>query len=181
MSNDTIVQFVCFVTNLDAAEFIPKWKYFAQKLVVEQFRPALQEKMAKTITRFRYISQHECDEDNFYFSFMKGRTSEFFPEHAVRVINAGGYLPLELKKGHKQTKEEVRLIACINIYDTGLDHYRRLPLYLHLNIYKAYYESCLYSHIMEFIVPAIHAEELEQMLKHLPDTETGIYRACVVA
>lgn len=180
MNNDTIVQFVCFVTNLAADQFVPKWKYFAQKLVVDQFKPELQEKLAKTTTKFRYISQHECGGDNFYFSFMKGRASEYFPEYAVKVINAGGYLPLELKKAYKQTKENVRLIACLTIYDTAIDHYRQLPLYLHLNIYKAYYESCLYSHIIEFIVPAMHAEELQQMLKHSHDTETGIYQECLV-
>ena len=92
-----------------------------------------------------------------------------------------GYLPLEFNKEYFQKETEVRIVACINISHSTLDHYRELPLYIHLNVYKAYYESCLYSHIIEFVVLAIHAEELEQLLKGFPNTGTGIYKNNPVA
>jgi hypothetical protein len=141
--------------------------------------PVLHQLTTEGRKKFRYISQHEGSEGDFLFNFMKERHSEHFPEHNVRVVHAGGYFPLQVKKRFTG-ENDIKLIAFISHKETDIDFYRQLPSYSHLNIYEAYYESCVYSYVMEFFVPENNATELEQLLKQRPGIETGIYKESLV-
>ncbi|HEY6505511.1 MAG TPA: hypothetical protein VIZ28_16165 [Chitinophagaceae bacterium] len=181
MKKDTIVQFVCFVTNLHSDEFAPLWDRYAKRLSNKKTESALQEHMPETKSKFRYISQHEWTDRDFHFTFMNERRSEHFPEHNVKVVQAGGYLPLEVKRKYTEKDGEVRLIAFISHDENDLDFYRGLPLYKHLNIHQAFYESCTYGYVMEFFVPEDDADELVRHLKQRHGVETGIYKECLAA
>jgi hypothetical protein len=180
MKKDTIVQFVCFITNLEADEFSPKWEHYAKRLMTKKNEPALHQQVNGSKNRYRYISLHTWPDKDFQFSFMDERRSEHFPEHNVRVVQTGGYVPLHIEKRRPVEEEDVKLIAFISHNENDIEFYRQLTLFHHLNIYQAFYESCSYGYVMEFFVPEKNADELYAQLKQRPGTETGIYRECLV-
>jgi hypothetical protein len=180
MIKDTIVQFVCFVTKLDLDEFAPKWEKYAQRLMNKKKKFVLQQHAAEAKSKFQYISQHEWPEQDFDFTFMNERRSEHFPEHNVKVIQAGGYVPLEPQKRKRQNENDIKLLAFISHNETDLDFYRELPFYNQLNIHQAFYESCSYGYVLEFFVPQTNADELLALLKQRPGVDSGIYIECLV-
>src|SRR5437868_7358993 len=99
MQQDTIVQFVCFETSVEFDEFVSRWEYYAKRFASKDVEVTLQEQN-NTKTRFKYVSQQKCPEDNFQFAFMKGRHSENFPDCNVKVFQAGGYLPVQMECIH---------------------------------------------------------------------------------
>lgn len=177
MKKDTLVQFVCFITDLDFSEFITKWDFYAAQFTGTQSQMILQEKF-ESRGKYKYVSQHECPDRDFEFAFMKGRNSTHFPEHKAKVIQAGGYMPLQLESTQKKEKGIVKLMAFISHDETDISFYSQLPLYRHLNIYQAWYESCLYAYVMEFFVEETHANELLLQLKTRDGAESGLYKEC---
>jgi hypothetical protein len=180
MIKDTIVQFVCFITKLDLDEFAPKWERYAKRLMDKKNEPVLQQQLAGIKTKFQYVSQHEWPNRDFDFTFMNEKKSEHFPEHNVRVIQAGGYIPLQLQRRHLGDKGDIKIIAFIGHDETNIDFYQKLTLYRHLNIHQAYYESCSYGYVLEFFVPENNADELLQQLKQRPGVDSGVYKECLV-
>jgi hypothetical protein len=180
MKKDTIVQFVCFVTNLDLEKFAPVWEGFAKPFMGKKEEPSLQQLIAETKAKFRYVSQHEWPDHDLAFRFMNDRKSESFPEQQVRVVQIGGYVPLQFKKRNDADESQVRLIAFISHNEMDIDFYQQLPLNGHLNIFQAYYESCTYSYVLEFFVPEMDAEELMLQLKQRPGIDAGIYKEAFV-
>jgi hypothetical protein len=175
MKKDTIVQFVCFITNLQLDEFAPLWERYAKRLTNKKTGSALHQQAAETKTKFRYISQHEWTDGDFNFTFMNDRRSEHFPEHNVKVVQAGGYLPLQIKRKNAEEDGEVKLIAFIGHDENDLEYYHSLPCN-GLNIHQAFYESCTYGYVMEFFVAESEAGELSRQLKQRSGVETAIYK-----
>lgn len=181
MKKTTIVQFVCFVTDLGLDEFIPKWDRYANRLMNHNPETTLQQHKA-TKSKFRYISQHEWQEGDFNFTFMNQKQSEHFPEHNVKVVQIGGYTLLKAENRKRTDKRNlIKLMAFINHDENDLDFYLQLSLFNQLNIYQPYYESCAYGYVMEFFVPEADADELVQQLKQRKGVETGIYKECMMA
>ncbi len=180
MKKDSIIQFVCFATNLDPAAFIPGWEKFAKRLMHKDDEPSLQELVPDTKARFRYVSQHEWHSFDFDFRFMDDRKSEHFPEQQVKVVQIGGYVPVQFIKRYDADETGVRVIAFISHNETDIDFYRQLPLNGHLDIYQAYYESCSFGYILEFFIPEADAAALLFQLKQRLTVEAGIYKECFV-
>lgn len=180
MKKDTIVQFVGFITNLDPDAFAPKWEGYAQKLMNKKHELVLQQQVSDAKSKFKYLCRHEWKESDFHFSFMNEKLSEYFPENNVKVIQAGGYIPLQPAKINTGDDSCISLVAFISHNDNDVAFYRSLPFYRYLNIHQAYYESCLYGYVMEFYVDEKNAGELLMQLKQRPGVETGIYRECLV-
>ncbi len=181
MKKDTVVQFVGFVTNLNLDDFAPKWEYYAKKLLTKkQEQTGLQQQVTDTKNKFRYISQHEWSDTSSNFSFMNEKRAEHFPEHNVKVVQAGGYISLQVQNKSAEANGCNKLIAFISHNETDIDFYRGLPLPRYLNIYQAFYESCHYGFVIEFFVPETDTDELLQLLKQRSGVETGIYRNCLV-
>src|SRR3954471_3301493 len=112
MQQDTVVQFVCFETNVGFDEFVPRWEYYAKGFASKDVEVTLQEQTT-TKNRFKYVSQQKCREDNFQFAFMKGRNSESFPDCNVKVFQAGGYVPLQIECIHDTHEHDVKIIFFI--------------------------------------------------------------------
>jgi hypothetical protein len=110
---------------------------------------------------------------------MNERKSEHFPEHNVKVVQAGGYIPLQQHKRHSGEHNDVNLIALISHNENDISFYSQLPFYHRLNIHQAFYESCLYGYILEFMVPESDADELLHHLQQRSGVESGIYRECL--
>jgi len=178
MKKDTIIQFVCFITNVQLDEFAPLFERYAKRLTNKKAASALQQQLAETKARFRYVSQHEWTDADFHFTFMNERRSEHFPEHNVKVVQAGGYLPLEIKRKGGEEEGEVRLIAFIGHNENDIDFYRDLSSN-DINIHQAFYESCMYGYVIEFFVEENNADQLLRQLKQRPGVETGIYKECI--
>jgi hypothetical protein len=151
MEENTIVQFVGFITNLDFNKFVEQWDYYVHQLNNSQQKPTLQ-KLTGSKSRFKYISQHPCAQGDFKFAFMNKRDSTHFPEHSVRVVHAGGYIPVQIQASRKDKEKYINIMVLVKNQEINLEFYRHLQLFRKLNIFQAYYENCAYSYIMEFFV-----------------------------
>jgi len=178
MKKDSIIQFVCFITHLDFEEFVVKWEHYAKQFMTNSGAMTLQQG-AETKSRYKYVSQHEYRQEGFRFAFMKGRSSEHFPEQKVKVIQAGGYMPVQIECRHLE-EGDVKVMAFISHNETDIDFYSQVSLYRHLNIYQAYYESCTYGYILEFFTPETDAHELVEQLKTRAGIDVALYRECLV-
>ena len=180
MKKSILVQFVCFITNLEPDEFAPKWERYARKLIDHNPETALLQQV-ETKSKYRYISQHDWEDRDFHFSFMNDRRSEHFPEHNVKVVQIGGYtLLLTERRKHIDNSDSTKLIAFISHEEYDVDFYRNLTLYSKLNIYQPYYESCSYGYVMEFFVPGNDADDLAKQLKERKGVELGTYKECML-
>ena len=180
MTKDSIVQFVCFITNLELDDFVAKWEPYAKKLLRKKEEPNLQQQVTESKNKFRYISQHEWPDSDYNFSFMNERKSDHFPEHNVRVVQIGGYVSRDATKKNTEEEGEHKLIAFISHNENDINFFRQLPFYRQLLVHQAFYESCMYGYVLEFFVPEKDAEELLLQLKQRPGVEAGIYRNCLV-
>jgi len=177
---DTITQFVCFITKVGPDQFINEWEPFAKRLQHKKQEPDLLELVGEAKNKFRYISKHEWPDRDFHFSFLGEKKSEHFSEHTVRVMQVGGYRSLINGKKYTEEDTDVKLIAFVSHNENDMDAYRRLPLFRHLDIYEAFYESCTYGCILEFYVAEADADELLRLLQQRHGVETGIYKDCTV-
>ena len=179
MKKGNIIQFVNFITDLEVEEFVVKWEAFAREAMPgasPMFLQLLSEK-----GRYKYVSKHECKDDDFHFAFKKGRNSDHFPEQKARIVQAGGYAAVQVDYRHPNKNGDLTIIAFVGHNELDIDFYRQLPTYRHLNIYQAYYESCTYGYILEFCTPEIDAPNLLQQIISRRGTEAALYRECVAS
>lgn len=180
MIKDTIVQYVGFITNLTIEEFTPKWDQYAKRLMNKKHEPILLEQLAKSKNKFKFISLHKWPDRDFNFTFMNERKTEHFLEHNVKVVQLGGYITSSVKqKGLSEDGDSI-VVAFVNHQESDIDFFRNLPFHRHLNINQAFYESCTYGYVLEFISSEKDNEELVVLLKQRPGVETGIFKECLV-
>jgi hypothetical protein len=179
MKKDSIVHFVCFVTDLNFEEFHVKWEQYARKFVTAKEVMILQQS-GETKSRYKYVSKHVSQNEDFKFTFMKGRLSEHFPEQKVKVVEAGGYKPVQIECEQNDEPGDVRVLAFTSHNETDTSFFSELSMYQHLNIYQAYYESCTYGYILEFFVSATNAPDLLLQLKARPGIEVATYQERLV-
>jgi hypothetical protein len=176
MNKDTIVQFVCFVSPLERAEFMDIWQPFASQLGGENL--LLQEvSMGKESDRHCYVSKHTCKTNDFSFAFMKGKRRSQFPEHKSTVKQVGGYLPLQIQATDNKAKGDVKIIAFVSQGERELNFYQQLSFH-RLNIFEAYYENCAYGYVMEFFVKKEEAPALLTELNARTGVEAALYKEC---
>ncbi|MEO6404775.1 MAG: hypothetical protein ABIY51_13050 [Ferruginibacter sp.] len=180
MINNSIVQFVCFITQLKPESFAPDWEHYAQTLANKKTELFLFEQMTESKNKFRYISQHVWPEADFNHLLANEKPSKYFQEYAVKIVQAGGYMPLVNKKKHNHSNNEVKLVAFLNHDEYDLTFFRELPMYNSLKEYQAYYESCTYGNVLEYSVAEKDANELLQLIQQKPSVEVGLYKECFV-
>jgi hypothetical protein len=179
MQEDTLFQFVGFETTVSLEDFSSQWENFARRFFKQDIHTITLQQQLRSKNRFKFMSMNEWPQDKFCFSFMEGRGSDYFPDHRVRVVQAGGYSPVHLEcenPAHTETK----ILLMLNEDEVSRHTFSKMP-YHHLNIYQAYYQSCLYSHILEFFTGDGHAAELlDRLKKRFLHCEAGMYRECLV-
>ena len=177
MKKDTIVQFVCFQTDIELETFVLSWEQYANSLGKDMDVSLLQQSGK---CRFKYVSRHTSLRDDFHFVFVKGRKPEHFNDCSVRVIQAGGYIPVQIECNHEAKAKETKILVFLHSH-ADLSVYKELKPYNHLNIYEAYYESSSYSYIMEYFIADAQATTLLQQLKDLgTGNEIGMYKECLL-
>lgn len=179
MKNNGIIQFVGFITSLEPDSFVSSWDQYARAFLNEPRANILQESTA-TKSRFRYISRHVSEQQDLRFKFIKGRESEHFAGQKVKVVQAGGFMPLQEPVRQRTNGNTNKVIAFLHHNENEIEAYQELAGPHPLHIYQAYYESCLYGHILEFITPANDSTELIAQLNSRPGCEASIYRSCMV-
>ncbi|MEI9945519.1 MAG: hypothetical protein WDN26_15040 [Chitinophagaceae bacterium] len=179
MKKDTIVQFICFVTNLEFEEFVKRWEPISKQIVSDGDSMLQEAAPLKGKNKFKFVLQHECGTKDFKFAFIKGKNQENFPEHRARIVQAGGYTAIQVQRQNIEMKNDVKVIAFIDHSETDIDFYNK-QTYRHLNIYQAYYESCAYSYVMEYFLPEQDAPALLEQLKTRTGIEATVYRECPV-
>ena len=98
----------------------------------------------------------------------------------MKVVQLGGYITSPVKqKGLSEDGDSI-VVAFVNHQETDIDFFRNLPFYRHLNINQAFYESCTYGYVLEFISSEKDNEELIVLLKQRPGVETGIFKEYLV-
>jgi hypothetical protein len=179
MRQDTLFQFVGFETTVNLDDFTSQWENFARRFFKKDIHSITLQQQVKSKNRFRYMSINEWPQDNFRFSFMDGRGSDYFPDHRVKVVQAGGYAPIHLEC-ESHTQEEMKILLMLHEDQVNHTDFLKMP-YHFLNIYQAYYQSCLYSHIVELFVSDGQDIELYDCLKkRFPHSDAGMYRECLV-
>lgn len=179
MKKDTIVQFVGFITTLEFEDFMAKWEFFAKRFMKNNVKTTILEQSAPK-SRFKYISQHQWPQEDFQPAFMEKKRSESFPEHTVKLVQFGGYTPLQVQSGKATEKGLMKVMAFISQNENDIEFYSKLEGFRHLNIYQAYYESCTYGYVMEYFAEEQQAAELIQQLKARHGNEVAAYKDCPV-
>jgi hypothetical protein len=181
MKKDTIFQFVCFDTTLPLNKFLPLWEIFAEKFVNKKASSITLYGQENTRNKLGYISKNEWPSDDFQFVFQKGKISDIFPAGQVKVIQAGGYSPVQIEQIKKAQKGEIKILAFVSDQRADINFYRELKPYNHLNIYEAYYENSVYRYVLEFFVKEADAANIiEQLKKQSLHIDTGTYKECVL-
>lgn len=176
MTENTIVQFVCFTSHLEPEAFAEVWQPYARLLVKNPADIILQEGVEENNgNKFTYVSQHSCSTSDFSFAFIKGKSRAHFPEHKARIKLAGGYMPVQLGSPAVKSKNDVKVMAFIAPGENDLDFYRGLPCH-YLNIYEAYFESCAFSYVLEFFLHRQDAPALLAQLQLRPGAEAALYK-----
>jgi hypothetical protein len=109
---------------------------------------------------------------------MKGRNSEHFPEHAARVIQLGGYTPLQIQN-KKISPKDKKILALLDKSFFDLEFCKNQS-YSSLNIYEAYFENCKYGYILEYSVPEKDASLLIEQLSAQSGIEVTVYNNTLV-
>jgi hypothetical protein len=173
------VQFVCFETNIDFEKFIGHWEHYAKKFESKEVKTSLLEQV-NVKSRYKYISQHMASPDELQFTFMKEKRSVILPESKIKIIQAGGYKPLQQHVNQPESSDTFKVILFVpkSVYD--IEPFKKMAFHS-LHIFEAYFESCNYSFVLEFIVNESAGDELMKEIKdilHNPDI--GMYKDCSV-
>jgi hypothetical protein len=179
MEKETIVQFVFFETAGENNEFIAQWDQYSKGFTKKHEIRLQQEVTSKKKTK--YLSQHLCYDDEFKFIFKKERRSAHFPEVEMRVRQLGGYTALQTQSKKESKENETKIFLFITTQGMSLEECKQFTHYRYLNIYKAYFESCNYDHILEFFVENDHIDAfMEQLRSQNRHIESGLYKECVL-
>ena len=181
MSKDSIIQFTGFITSLETEKFLAQWEPYARgfnKITLPENMTLQQEVNEKS--KYRYVSLHEYKNQDFEFNFMKGKSSVYFPEQKVRVVQAGGYAPVQIGSKYQNQHRDVKILVFLTHDEYDIAFYQELSPYKSLSIYRAYYESCAYGNILEYYTSEEGAGELLQQLKMRPCTEAAAYKDCLL-
>ncbi|MBI2730567.1 MAG: hypothetical protein HYX40_07440 [Sphingobacteriales bacterium] len=177
MTKNDIIQFVCFETNIEIDEFAPMMENYIRRskephhVIVHETQKG----------RIKYVSRHIALKGDFRFIFSKGKTTDTTSKTNLRVIQAGGYMPLQQHHHPESDTELATVLVFMNEGMNDIAAFHSMENYKHLNIYEAYYESCRYPYILEFFTEEYRAEELLKELKLRPVfSHAAIYKECLV-
>src|SRR5438552_1895762 len=125
MKDSFIVQFVCFTTNIRVNEFVKEWDQYAKRVLDKPRKFALHQQ-SFTGSRFNYVFRHYWPIDDFQFSFMNKRRSEFFQEQHVKVVQVGGYV--EMGKNYRPNPETnfQTVLVFIEHKENDLNYYEEI-------------------------------------------------------
>jgi hypothetical protein len=178
MEKDSIIHYVGFITRLSSPEFIDQWSAYAREIQSLESATTLQGK-EEDKGRFKYISQHEFNEEEFRFAFSSERQSGNFPDQKARVVMLGGYTPVKIGCKYWDDAKHSKVMLLFNDDTFDMDYYESLAADDQLNIYQPFYENCVYQLIMEFFVSEGKIAELTDALTERKEgVDISVYKKC---
>jgi hypothetical protein len=160
---------------MNTEAFVVQWERFTKRFLTKGIEVTLQEQMLGK-NKFKFVSRNVWPQDSFQFVFMEGRLSHNFPEGHVKVIEAGGYTPVQIECNNAKS-DIIKILVFAKSPQTSIEVYKAMEGYRHLNIYEAYYESCKYAYIFEFFVKeAVSQDFTKQFDLQNNSVEIGIYK-----
>ena len=111
---------------------------------------------------------------------MKGRETEHFAGQKVKVVQAGGFMPLEQPAAKRSNGNGSKVIAFLSHNENDIDSYRIISGINAHQVYQAYYESCLYGYIIEYTCAPASVTELLTELNARPGCDASNYKGCLV-
>ena len=173
MKQDSIVQYIAFITDLELRAFAPQWEQYASDLwKVQGDRMLLESTEAKS--KFKYICRHEYVQSDSRQQLMMLKTAKYFPDQKVKVLLTGGYSTVKLSDASVKDTRFTKIIAFISHLDKDDDFYFGLPY--RSNIYDAYFENCTYGRVIEFFLVKQEVDELMEKLKNRTGISIGSYK-----
>jgi hypothetical protein len=180
MVKNNVFQFICYATTLTAEEFEPEWDRYVQKGMNKQSDPQLLEQAPGSKSRYKYVSKHTWDENAIQMAINNRQSVKHFPQHKVKLLQAGGYVLAPQHKKNQLNDTGTRLILFIGHDERDMDFYKRIPGLENPVTYQAYYESCAFAYIMEYSVNAGEADGILQQLKLRQGIDAACYQECMV-
>ena len=177
MGEDKIVQFVCFETILNTAQFITQWEQY-NRSTGSNTDVTLQQ--SDNNGAFKYIAQHRCAQGELQFVFSRAKKSSRTPEPEIKARQQGGYLVVQAERINDAHPDESKVFAFLADPKSDISVYKQLANHGKLNIYEAYYENCRYAFILEFFVKNKFLVPLLEQLKLQGAQETGVYKECAL-
>lgn len=175
-----IIHFIGFATRLEAEQFIPAWEQYAKKEMFRKKAPVLLQQEQTGRNKFSFLSLHSWPEKETHFSFTKSDKAGYFHEMPVQVVHIGGYQLLDESHSRVNPDTDSRLFVLAGHNENDPAFYQALPFEFHLNSYQAYYESCNYGFIFEYIAAEQELEAIFQHLKSRAGTERILYKECLI-
>ena len=179
MKKDTIVQFVCFESKAPTEEFIAQWEQYSNQ--VSNYQDVILQQELETKNISKYVSQHRSTSNDFQFIFKKGKRLANSTEVEIRIKEAGGYMPVQIEYTGEADTNQTKAFVFITASNFDPADLKNLTGYKYLNIYQAYYESCIYSYILEFFIENSNTQQItDQLLACNIDSRILFYKECLV-
>jgi hypothetical protein len=177
MKKETIVQFVFFETHASPDDFLNQWEPYSK--LIPHRGPVILQQSNDQKNGLRFLSQHVCYADDFQFIFKKNRRPAHSPEVQIKIRELGGYTVIHTENtSHTHTRgKKVMMFSTDPKADVAM--YCLLTPAGHVTVYQAYFESCVYTYILEFFVANEQADELAGKLRQDNRlSETVIFQDC---
>lgn len=169
------MQFACFSSTIEPEAILESWEQYVRKLVKNPADIRLHARVAKPGSRtFQYVSQQLCPAELFSYSFLKGKSQADLAVLKASIRLAGGYLRTRSDTVPGILTYTTRVFAFVPHGDTRSGFIQDTDRYA-LNRYEAYFENCLYSQVLEFILPPNEVAGLLTRLKENPGVEAASY------
>jgi hypothetical protein len=177
MTQNDIIQFVCFETNMEINSFIPLMENYLKRSK-QPHQMTVQEAQKGKI---KYVSRHHALKSDFRFVFARSKNTEPLLNTNLRVIQAGGYFPVKKEHHPKSNSKLVTVLFFLNKEVNDISHLHTLENYSYLNVYEAYYENCLYPYILEFFTDEnLTGDLIKELGEKVLYAHAGVYKECAM-
>ena len=176
MRIDKIVHFVHFETLLSSDDFLTRWEHYKRSANIDE-NVILQESKKGNV--FSYIAEHHCDSYEFKFTFTKGAKLTRAKQAEIKTKQLGGYSVVQLENPGHAKRDDYKLFIFIDNSFPDLAVYKQNLPFGKLNIYKAYFENCSYSYILEYFIKSKDIPAFQENLKQLNESPPAVYKELV--
>lgn len=177
MTEAPLVQFAGFISKLDTPAFLEQWKDYAATFEKQSAGITLW-RQQQTRGRYAYISLLHWQGEDFQFSFMGKRKSDYFPDRTVRVVQGGGYM--EAGGNGTAPAKAGSLMVMVLIQGVFFEAAELIPESFNgwYREYRAFYESCLYGQFFCFGASEDSLPALLEAFKKHDGVEVCVYALC---
>lgn len=176
MRIDKIVHFVYFETLLNGDDFLTRWEHYKRSANIDE-NVILQESKKGNV--FSYLAQHRCNSYEFKFTFTKGAKLTRAKQAEIKTKQLGGYSVIQLENAGNAKRDDYKLFIFIDNSFADISVYKETLPFGKLNIYKAYFENCSYSYILEYFIKSKDIPAFQENLHQLNASPPAVYKELI--